>query len=96
VRATLSMRALSPCGTTRCSKPFLSACCAAGKAKKVALTACMRKLLTILACHGETSDPLAITGGVYRLKMSNGPLTIKTVAPAPASLRLPAAAERQR
>src|SRR5437870_13576698 len=30
--------------------------------------------------HFEPSDPLAITGGVYRLKMSNGPLTIKTVA----------------
>ena len=31
--------------------------------------------------HGETSDALATTGGVYRLKISNGPLTIKTVAP---------------
>jgi 5-methylcytosine-specific restriction endonuclease McrA len=41
-------------------KAFYQRLCAAGKAKKVALTACMRKLLTILNSmlkHGNTWNP---------------------------------------
>jgi transposase len=48
VRATLYMAALTATrhnGVIRC---FYQRLCAAGKSKKVALTACMRKLLTIL------------------------------------------------
>jgi transposase len=41
-------------------KAFYQRLCAAGKAKKVALTACMRKLLTILNSmlkHGHSWNP---------------------------------------
>ena len=48
VRAVLYMATVA---ATRCNpviQPFYRRLCAAGKARKVALTACMRKLLTIL------------------------------------------------
>ena len=38
-------------------KAFYVRLCAAGKAKKVALTACMRKLLTILNAMGKHQTP---------------------------------------
>ena len=57
VRATLYMAALA---ATRCNpviKSFYARLCAAGKPKKVALTACMRKLLTILNHMLRTESP---------------------------------------
>ena len=48
VRATLSMNTLVAVRYNPVLKRFYERLCAAGKAKKVALTACMRKLLTIL------------------------------------------------
>jgi transposase len=48
VRATLYMSALVAVRHNPALKTFYERLCAAGKAKKVALTACMRKLLTIL------------------------------------------------
>ena len=57
VRATLYMAAIV---TSRCNpmiRIFYHRLCAAGKAKKVALTACMRKLLTILNAMLRTRRP---------------------------------------
>src|SRR5262249_45417609 len=48
VRATLYMSTLVAVRYNPGLKRFYERLCAAGKAKKVALTACMRKLLTIL------------------------------------------------
>jgi transposase len=48
VRTTLSMRTLVAVRYNPVLKRCYERLCAAGKAKKVALTACMRKLLTIL------------------------------------------------
>jgi transposase len=48
VRTTLSMSTLVAVRDNPVLKRFYERLCAAGKAKKVALTACMRKLLTIL------------------------------------------------
>jgi len=48
VRAVLSMAALVVARFNPVIRAFSQRLCAAGKAKKVALTACMRKLLTIL------------------------------------------------
>jgi transposase len=48
VRAVLSMGALVATQHTPVIKAFYARLCAAGKAKKVALTACMHKLLTIM------------------------------------------------
>jgi transposase len=48
VRTTLYMRTLVAVRYNPVLKRFYERLCAAGKAKKVALTACMRKLLTIL------------------------------------------------
>jgi len=48
VRATLYMAALVAARCNPVIRRFYQRLCAAGKAKKVALTACMRKLLTIL------------------------------------------------
>jgi transposase len=48
VRATLYMSALVAVRYNPVLTAFYQRLCAAGKAKKVALTACMRKLLTIL------------------------------------------------
>jgi transposase len=38
-------------------RPFYERLCAVGKAKKVALTACMRKLLTILNAMVRAKEP---------------------------------------
>jgi len=57
VRAALFMAALVG---TRCNpvlRAFYRRLLAAGKPKKVALTACMRKLLTILICMIEEIFP---------------------------------------
>lgn len=48
VRAALYMAALSAARCNPCIRPFYERLLKAGKPKKVALTACMRKLLTIL------------------------------------------------
>ena len=48
MRTTLYMRTLVAVRYDPVLKRFYERLCAAGKAKKVALTACMRKLLTIL------------------------------------------------
>ena len=48
VRAVLYMAALTASRHIPVIRPFYERLCAAGKPKKVALTACMRKLLTIL------------------------------------------------
>ena len=48
VRAVLYMAALSASRSNPQIKTFYDRLCAAGKKKKVALTACMRKLLVIM------------------------------------------------
>jgi transposase len=48
VQATLYMAAIVASRCNSMIRAFYHRLCAAGKAKKVALTACMRKLLTIL------------------------------------------------
>ena len=64
VRASLYMGALV---ATRCNpalRPFYQRLLASGKAKKLALTACMRKLLTMLNSmvrNGERWDPTVAT-----------------------------------
>src|SRR5919106_570199 len=60
VRAALYMAALSASRYNPVIKAFYQRLCGAGKARKVALTACMRKLLTILNSmlkHRQTWDP---------------------------------------
>jgi len=60
VRAALYMGTLVASRFNPVIKAFYQRLCAAGKAKKVALTACMRKLLTILNSmlkHGNTWNP---------------------------------------
>ena len=65
VRAVLYMATLT---TTRCNpivRTFYQRLCAAGKAKKVALVACMRKLLTMLNAmlrdHAAWQPPVLTT-----------------------------------
>lgn len=60
VRSTLYMAALTAARCNPVIKPFYDRLIAAGKPPKVALTACMRKLLTILNAmvkNGTTWDP---------------------------------------
>jgi len=57
VRATLYMSALVAVRHNPMLKAFYERLCAAGKAKKVALTACMRKLLTILNAMAKHQTP---------------------------------------
>jgi transposase len=57
VRATLYMSALVAVRYNPVLKAFYQRLCAAGKAKKVALTACMRKLLTILNAMVKHQKP---------------------------------------
>jgi transposase len=57
VRATLYMSTLVAVRYNPVLKAFYQRLCAAGKAKKVALTACMRKLLTILNAMGKHQTP---------------------------------------
>lgn len=66
VRATLYMATLVATRHNPVIKRFYQRLCAAGKAKKVALTACMRKLLTILNAmikhHASWNSPIPILG----------------------------------
>lgn len=66
VRATLYMATLVATRHNPVIKRFYQRLCAAGKAKKVALTACMRKLLTILnammKAHLPWNAPATILG----------------------------------
>src|SRR2546426_204613 len=57
VRAPLSMRAVVAVRHTPMRQAFDERLCAAGKAKKVALTACMRTLLTILHAMVKHQTP---------------------------------------
>jgi transposase len=57
VRATLYMAAIVASRCNPMIRAFYQRLCAAGKAKKVALTACMRKLLTILNAILRTRRP---------------------------------------
>lgn len=57
VRAVLYMSTLVAVKHNPVLKAFYVRLCAAGKAKKVALTACMRKLLTILNAMGKHQTP---------------------------------------
>jgi transposase len=57
VRATLYMSALVAVRYNPVLKAFYQRLCTAGKAKKVALTACMRKLLTILNAMVKRQKP---------------------------------------
>ena len=57
VRATLYMSALVAVRYNPVLKAFYQRLCTAGKAKKVALTACMRKLLTILNAMVKYQKP---------------------------------------
>jgi transposase len=57
VRATLYMSALVAVRYNPVLKTFYQRLCTAGKAKKVALTACMRKLLTILNAMVKHQKP---------------------------------------
>jgi transposase len=57
VRATLYMSTLVAVRHNPVLKAFYQRLCTAGKAKKVALTACMRKLLTILNAMGKHQTP---------------------------------------
>ena len=61
VRAALYMATLVATRYNPVIRDFYQRLCAAGKPKKVALTACMRKLLVILNAmikHGQTWNPL--------------------------------------
>jgi transposase len=57
VRATLYMSTLVAVRYNPVLKAFYARLCMAGKAKKVALTACMRKLLTILNAMAKHQQP---------------------------------------
>ena len=57
VRATLNIAALVASRCNPMIREFYHRLCAAGKAKEVALTACMRKLLTILSAMLHTRRP---------------------------------------
>jgi transposase len=60
VRQALYMAAVSACRSNPVIRPFYEQLCARGKPKKVALVACMHKLLTILNAmlkHHESWDP---------------------------------------
>jgi transposase len=80
VRATLYMSTLVAVRYKAVLKVFYERLRAAGKAAKVALTACMRKLLTILNAmvkHHTPWQPKEVSIASY----TRSPLTNKTVAP---------------
>ena len=62
VRAALYMAALVATRFNPVLRDFYQRLCAACKPKKVALTACMRKLLTILKSHGQDRIAIGILG----------------------------------
>ncbi len=57
VRAVLYMATLTAIRTNPAIRRFYERLCAAGKAKKLALTACMRKLLTVLNAMVRSNEP---------------------------------------
>jgi transposase len=57
VRAALYMATLTAVRTNPAIRRFYERLCAAGKAKKLALTACMRKLLTIVNAMVRSKEP---------------------------------------
>ena len=57
VRAVLYMATLAATRANPTIRRFYERLCASGKAKKVALTACMRKLLTILNAMVRSKTP---------------------------------------
>ncbi len=63
VRATLYMAALVATRHNPIIRQFYTRLCEAGKAKKVALIACMRKLLTILNAMLKHNEPWAFSPG---------------------------------
>jgi transposase len=92
VRATLYMSALVAVRYKPVLKAFYNRLRAAGKAAKVALTVCMRTLLTILNAMVKHHTPWQPQAGSVDSRWS--PLTTKTVAPlCCAPLRLSSAAE---
>ena len=80
MRATLYMSTLVAVRYNPVLKAFYERLRAAGKAAKVALTACMRKLLTILNAMVKHHTPWQPQEVLYRLTYE-APLTNKTVAP---------------
>ena len=73
IRAVLYMAALVATRRNPVIRAFYQRLCQAGKAKKLALTACMRKLLTILNAMLEERDAVAGSG-------QSAGLIFKTVA----------------
>jgi transposase len=65
VRAALYMAALVATRRNPVIRAFYQRLCQAGKAKKVALTACMRKLLTILNAMLKSGRPWRVTAGQH-------------------------------
>jgi hypothetical protein len=61
-------------------KVFYQRLCARGQSQESGPDGLYAHVVDDPERHGETSDPMATTGGVYRLKIFNGSLTIKTVA----------------
>ena len=88
VRTVLSMSTLVAVRYNPVLKVFYERLRAAGKAAKVALTACMRKLLNDPERHGQTSYALARAGGASRITYKV-PLDNQDSCSARASLRLP-------
>jgi transposase len=80
VRTALYMAALVATKWNPVIKAFYQRLLTTGKAKKVALVACMHKALTILNAIGQTENVMAS-------KQCTGGLTFKTVAPVFSSLR---------
>ena len=69
VRAVLYMSAIVAARFNPVIRHFYQRLQRAGKAKKVALTACMRKLLTILNANAKKSDGVATGGGAAWLNL---------------------------
>lgn len=63
VRAALYMAALGATRRNPVIRTFYQRLCQAGKAKKLALTACMRKLLTILNAMVKSGTPWRVVAG---------------------------------
>ena len=80
VRAVLYMAAVTAVQFNPVLKAFYDRLLAANKAKKVALTAVMRKLLTILNAMVRNNKPWNAENGILTNKYSFQPLTFNTVA----------------
>lgn len=61
MRAALDMATLVATRKNPVIRSFYQRLCQAGKAKKLALTACMRKLLTILNAMVKSGTPWRVT-----------------------------------